>query len=165
MTKKMFVFRLSWFYKYFHLFSMSKQKILFSFLAIFAILVLAVFYFFENFSFLISGNFSSENGKCQNNSVENVQIKIEKNQDKITEIKQKLELQYPKLANIKNSNANKNYESNVLLPDQVFWSIEKSTKCPENNLVRFDIATDAQKEIVKLVLRQNSTLEYEIWNR
>lgn len=53
----------------------------------------------------------------------------------------------------------------MLLPNQVFWSIEKSTKCRENNLVRFDVVTDAQKEIVKSVLEQNSTLEYEIWNR
>ena len=154
---------------------MSKQKILFSFLAIFTILVLAVFYFFENFSFLISGNFSSETGKCQNNSVENVRIKLTKNQEKFLEIKQKLELKYPNLTNIKDSNASKNeqiselnsqkYESNVLLPNQVFWSIEKSTKCPENNLVRFDVVTGAQKEIIRSILEQNFEFEYEIWNR
>lgn len=153
---------------------LSNKHFLFLFLAILLILILVVFYFFNpNFSNLISGNWTSENGKCQKNSVENVKSKLEQNQVKMSEIKQKLGIKYPKFANIKNSNANKNenfqnlqkYEPNTLLEDQVFWSIDKSSKCSENNLIRFDVANNEQKEIIKSILGQNFEIQYEIWNR
>ena len=141
---------------------LSNKHFLFVFLAI-----LVVFHFFNpNFSNLISGNFSSENGKCQNNSTEVVKTKIEQNRDKLNQIKQKLEFEYPKFVGKISSNQNQTSqksEPNILLENQVFWSIDKSAKCSENNLIRFDVANTEQKEIIKSVL--DNKIEYEIWNR
>lgn len=146
---------------------MSKKYLFFLLFVIFTILVCTGFYFFNpNFSNLINDNWTNESGKCQKNSVENVKSKLAQNQDKMSKIKQKLEFKYPNITNKNQQNLQKSENKNeqsTLLEDQVFWSIDKSSKCPENNLIRFDVANNEQKEIIKSVLGQD--LEYEIWNR